>query len=287
MNDSQLRAFHAVAITGSFTRAARKLHVSQPAVTQHVKALEERYEAELFLRTRQGAKLTELGLQLLELTSQRSDVEKAARNLLEEAGTELRGTLRIAADGPFHTIELLRRFRSKHPGVHVVLEVGNSTVIEEKLRSHQADVGVLADFHGLDGLVGASIGVEEIGIFVSSEHPWAARRSLRLEALHGVDLIRREEGSRTRAAFEIACERHGVAPNYVMELGSREAVREAVASGLGAGVVNFAEVGRDTRVSTVSFSNVTIQSEEFLIALTSRRQSRLISAFFAMAESDG
>ena len=65
-----------------------------------------------------------------------------------------------------------------------------------------------------------------------------------------------------------------------MELGSREAVREAVAAGLGLGVVNFAEVGRDPRVATISVSDTTISSTEFVVALQTRRKSRLVSAFF-------
>ena len=72
--------------------------------------------------------------------------------------------------------------------------------------------------------------------------------------LEGVEMIRREKGSRTRDAFERACRSAGVSPTYRMELGSREAVREAVAAGLGVGVVNFAEVGSDPRVSTISVS---------------------------------
>ena len=280
MNHSQLRAFHAVATSGSFTAAARALHISQPAVTQHVKELELAYDAELFIRSRQGARLTDVGRSLLEVTSQLVDLEKTARHVLEEASGELKGTLRIAADGPFHTIEILRRFRARHPQVQVQLEVGNSEAIEARVRAHQADVGVLADSGPMDGLASEELGREEIGLFVGAEHPWAKRKAVKLHELHGVEMIRREQGSRTREAFERACDEAGVSPAYVMELGSREAVREAVAAGLGLGVVNFAEVGRDPRVATISVSDATISSTEFVVALQTRRKSRLVSAFF-------
>ena len=152
MQFAQLRAFHAVATTGSFTSAAKRLHISQPAITQHIKELEAGYETELFIRTRQGAKLTAVGFELLEVTSAMMELEKSAQSILEEAGRELIGTLRIAADGPFHSIDILKRFRAAHPKVQVQLEVGNSTTIESRLRSHQADVGVLADARAIDGV---------------------------------------------------------------------------------------------------------------------------------------
>lgn len=280
MLTSQLRAFHAVATAGSFTAAAKALHISQPAVTQHVRELELTYDAELFVRSRQGSKLTDVGQALLEVTSQLVDLEKSALDVLEEASGELKGTLRIAADGPFHSIDILRRFRAAHPRVKIQLEVGNSEAIEARLRAHQADVGVLADIGPMDGLATHALGQEEIGLFVGAAHPWAKRKSVKLHELHGVEMIRRERGSRTRDAFERACDEAGVSPAYVMELGSREAVREAVAAGLGLGVVNFAEVGRDPRVATISVKGVTISSTEFVVALQTRRKSRLVSAFF-------
>ena len=281
MHFSQLRAFHAVATSGSFTAAAKRLHISQPAITQHIKELEAAYETELFIRTRQGAQITAVGFELLEVTSAMMELEKSAQSILEEAGKELIGTLRIAADGPFHSIDILKRFRAEHPKVQVQLEVGNSTIIESRLRSHQADVGVLADARAIEGVERLQLGVEEIGLFVAHHHPWAKRDSIEMAELEGVELLRREKGSRTRDAFERACRRAGVSPIYRMELGSREAVREAVAAGLGVGVVNFAEVGSDPRVSTISVSDAEIRSAEYLIALSSRRSSRLVSAFFA------
>ena len=281
MQFTQLRAFHAVATSGSFTAAAKRLHISQPAITQHIKELEAAYETELFIRTRQGAQITAVGFELLEVTSAMMELEKSAQSILEEAGRELIGTLRIAADGPFHSIDILKRFRAEHPKVQVELEVANSTTIETRLRSHQADVGVLADAQAIDGIERLQLGVEEIGLFVGHDHPWAKRDSIAMAELEGVEMIRREKGSRTRDAFERACRSAGVSPTYRMELGSREAVREAVAAGLGVGVVNFAEVGSDPRVSTISVSDAEIRSAEYLIALSSRRSSRLVSAFFA------
>ncbi|MEC8050492.1 MAG: LysR substrate-binding domain-containing protein [Myxococcota bacterium] len=281
MQFTQLRAFHAVATSGSFTAAAKRLHISQPAITQHIKELEAAYETELFIRTRQGAQITAVGFELLEVTSAMIELEKSAQSILEEAGRELIGTLRIAADGPFHSIDILKRFRAEHPKVQIELEVGNSSTIESRLRSHQADVGVLADARAIDGIERLQLGIEEIGLFVGHDHPWAKRDSIAMAELEGVEMIRREKGSRTRDAFERACRSAGVSPTYRMELGSREAVREAVAAGLGVGVVNFAEVGSDPRVSTISVSDAEIRSAEYLIALSSRRSSRLVSAFFA------
>ena len=184
-----------------------------------------------------------LGFELLEVTSAMMDLEKTARHVLEEAGKEHIGTLRIAVDGPFHSIDILKRFRARHPKVQVQLEVGNSTTIESRLRRHQADVGVLADVvQSMDWPVKswdekrlASLwGRAPMGQAKSGKAPRAPRGR---HDPPGEDLVRGTHlsGPAIWPAFLA----------YRMELGSREAVREAVAAGLGLGVVNFAEVGRD------------------------------------------
>ena len=93
MNSSQLRSFHAVAQAGTFTAAAKMLHITQPAVTTQVKALESHYDVELFHRSHRGCVLTEAGKALFELTAQMQTLDDEAAVLLASASGEIRGTL--------------------------------------------------------------------------------------------------------------------------------------------------------------------------------------------------
>src|SRR5262245_48364244 len=111
MNHAQLRAFHAVALTGSFTAAARRLRVSQPAVTMQVKALEDAYGVELFRRRGRTIERTELANELWDLTTRIFGTEEAAEELLGAARALRKGRLRIGADAPYHVMELLAAFR--------------------------------------------------------------------------------------------------------------------------------------------------------------------------------
>ena len=137
MNASQLRSFHAVALTGSFTAAAKKLHITQPAVTTQVKMLENHYDVELFHRSRRGCVLTQFGESLFELTRQMNQLDEEASALLASMSGELRGTIRLYADGPFHSIGILTNFRERYPMVQIKLTVGNSAAVGRKAARHQ------------------------------------------------------------------------------------------------------------------------------------------------------
>ena len=247
MNFAQLRAFRAVAETGSVTRAAERLRVSQPAVTVQIKSLEEAYDVELFHRVNRRLLLSDLGRELLDIARRCFAAIDEATLLLAESGGLDRGSLKVGADGPYHVIGHLAAFRKAFPGVTVTLAIGNSDEMLESLLAFRTDVAVLARFVDDPRLSFISVARHRIVVFVPRNHRWARRRGVKLTDLAGVDMILREEGSTTRRVFETVLKERGIRPNIFMEIESREAVREAVAAGLGVGVVNEAELGLDER----------------------------------------
>ena len=279
---SALRAFHAVATHGSFTVAARALGVSQPAVSMQVRALEETYGVELLVRTRKGAAPSELGRALLELTSSLSTLETAASELLARAGDLVLGQLRVGADTPFVAVPLLAAFRARHPEVELSLVLGNSAEVLRALCEVRTDVAVLSDRVQDARLVAIPAARSRQVVLVSRDHPWARRKSLRLRDLHGAPVLMREQGSVTRSAFELALAGAGVRPAVIMELGSREAVAEAVAAGLGAAAVIESERGHDERVVALSLRDATIEHTQYVVCLAERRRLRAVKAFLAV-----
>jgi DNA-binding transcriptional LysR family regulator len=107
-------------------------------------------------------------------------------------------------------------------------------------------------------------------------HPWARRSRVEIAELQGEPMILREQGSATRRRFEEALRTTEVVPEIVLEIGSREAVREAVAAGLGLGVIQEPELGADPRIAKAAIGGAEITAGEFIICLAERRQSRVL-----------
>lgn len=282
---TQLRAFHAVACEGGFTRASKTLHVGQPTLTSQVKALEETYDVELLLRYHRRTVLTEAGKQLFAVTSRLFDQEKEARELLKEAGALTRGHLKVAAVGPSHLVDMLGAFHSLYPGIHVSVYLGNSDDVLGRLLNYSADIGVLAHWTNDARFFHKRYGVNPVVAFVNSQHPWAQRKRIRIAEIDGQDMVSREPGSVTRRTFETALAGTDVQPNVVMEIGSREGIRDAVIKGIGFGVVAETEYIHDPCLSIVRIEDAEMYTYTSVACLAERQNGRLIRAFLDVVET--
>jgi aminoethylphosphonate catabolism LysR family transcriptional regulator len=286
MRLTQLRSFHAVATEGSFTRAAQVLHVSQPTVTTQVKQLEELYKVELFHRTGRRIRPTEIGERLLQLSRQIFGLEQEAVQVLRDAGELRSGHLRVAAVGPSHVTRMLAAFNHRYPDIKISVTTGNSEDVLTRLLDYSADVGVLAQVLKDKRFVSVPYSEHPIVIFCNAEHRFARRRSIRTAELQGEKLILREQGSTTRKAIESALKTAGVQPTVVMEVASREIIREAVVQGLGVAAVSEVEYVPGAGLHAVRISDAQIKTYAHVVCLTERRDMRLIRAFFDIIGSD-
>lgn len=285
MNYAQLRAFHSVASEGGFTRAARRLGVTQPTLSAQVKTLEDGYGVALFDRRGRGTVLTALGQRLLEITRRLFLLEEEAQELLVRVHDLATGRLRVSADGPYHVVPFLAAFAERYPGVHISLAIGNSEQVVDALRRYQADVAVVADLEPDPAIETILCAENRIVAFVPRGHPWARGRSIRLAALEGQPMVLREPGSMTRELFERAAAKAKVKPRIIMEIESREAVREAVAAGLGIGVVSESEFGHDDRLAAIPVTSGDLVTREYVAWLRERRNLRVVAAFLALVRT--
>lgn len=283
MNFTQLRAFHAVASEGGFTRGARRLGISQPAVTVQVRALEQRYGIELFRRLGQRIELTEFGRELWQRTRRAFAEIDDLEELLASAGELRVGRLEIGADGPFAVMDLVAGFIGRYPGVRVAVRLGNAARVLADLREARSDLAVLNLIDPDAALHSEALSEDRIVAFVANGHPLAQRRRIELGELAASPLILREPGSATRALLLRAMERLRLTPSTVLELGSREAVREAVLAGLGVGTVFAKELAPDPRLRSVALDGAGLSAAVSLACLPERRELRAVQAFFALA----
>jgi aminoethylphosphonate catabolism LysR family transcriptional regulator len=280
MRLTQLRSFHAVATSGSFTRAAESLNVSQPTVTTQVGQLEALYKVELFHRTGRRVRPTELGERLLQMSRQIFSLEAESVQLLRDAGELRSGHLRVAAVGPSHVTKMLLAFHQSYPGIKVSVSTGNSQDVLDRLLDYSADVGVLAQVFKDNRFVSVPYSEHPVIIFCSASHRFAKRRTIRTAELQGERLILRERGSTTRKAIESALAAAKVEPDVVMEVASREIIREAVAQGLGVAAVSEVEYVPGPGLHAVRISDAAIRTYAHVVCLAERRDTRLIRTFF-------
>ena len=283
MNFTQLKSFHAVASAGGFTKAAKLLGLSQPALTIQVRTLEETYGVSLFHRKSHEVVPTELGRRLFRVTSRIFGLVDEAEDIVAAESALKEGHLKVGADGPYFVMDLLAEFTARYPGVRVTADMGNTETLLQELSDYGTDVAMLTAV-SLDPVHYAiPYSYQTVVVFVHRDHEWAERDSIALDELDGQPMVLREPKSVTRRILENALAGTGIAPRVVMELGSREAVREAVAAGLGAGVVLETELGQDDRLHPIAVKDSALGCWEYVVCLDERRSLKLIQAFLALA----
>jgi LysR family transcriptional regulator, low CO2-responsive transcriptional regulator len=274
MRHTQLRSFHAVAQSGSFTAAARELGVSQPTITTQVKSLEDEFGIELFVRRGRRIELTETGDGLLDITRRLFADEKEAADYLNETRELKTGHLRVG--------DMLAAFNARYPGLYVSVTVNNSRQTVADLLDYRTDVAVLAHVDPDPRLVAIPYRRHRVVVMCPADHAFARRRGLRAREMTGQRLIVREAGSTTRRAFDQAMREAGVEPQVVMEIGSRESIREAVAKGIGLGVVSEAEFIPDPRIRALPVTDAEIYTYAHVVHLSERQNARLVRAFLGV-----
>ena len=282
---TQLRSFQAVAIERSFTRAAERLNLSQPTVTQQVRHLERAFGVELFHRQGRRIELSEVGRTLLTATERLFTMSDETIELLEAASGLGTGHLRVSAVGPFDVIPVIASVVGANPGIRVSLTICNSQEALHSLMEFRSDVAMLASARLDRRFHSVHFGARALVLYVNQHHPWAQRRWVRLKDLHRRELIVREAGSQTRLLLDRACAEAGVAPTQHIEINNRDAFREAVAQGLGIGVIGDRGLVPDQRLHRIVIRDADIHMDRYLACLNERRGSRLIRSFLEIGRS--
>lgn len=281
----QLRAFHHVAVCGGFSRAAEALFLTQPAISDQVRKLEEEYDVLLFNRHKKQVTLTRSGQQLLEITHRMFDTEQHALDLLSESRALRSGTLRIVADAAHHLLHILGKFREKYPGIQVNVRAGNTETVITSLFAYDADIGVLGEIPEGREFDILKLNSSPIIAFVAQDHALAGKKSITLAELTKQSLIMRERGSKTRQKLEAMSASQRVNLKPAIEAEGREAVREIVASGAGVGFVSAAEFGKDARLVPMTIDAPAMLMDEALICLHERSGGKLVRAFWEVART--
>jgi LysR family transcriptional regulator, low CO2-responsive transcriptional regulator len=285
MRHSQLRAFHYVALLGGFSRAAETLYLTQPAISEQVRKLEQDHDILLFRRERKRVRLTEEGEHLYRFTKQYFEIEQQMEEYLSATSAAVSGELRIIADSAHHITFFLAQFRKRYPDISVSLRAGNTEEILEDLRAYNAEIGIVGSLSPGKDMETLNLGSTEITAFSARGLLLTSKSALTLKELAEFPLIFRESGSKTRQKLEEEAKKQGISLTPVIVAEGREAVREVVASGAGIGFVSQAEYGHDDRLTKIELRNADIQMSETMVHLAQRRDVKVIRAFMDFARS--
>ncbi len=286
MRHSQLKAFHHVALLGGFSRAAEALFLTQPAISEQVRKLEQDHDVLLFHRERKRVRLTEAGEQLFRLTRQYFEVEQQIGDLMSESGAAIAGELRIIADSAHHVTAILSSYRRRFPNVTVSLMSGNTEDILEELRGYKAEIGVVGNASSGKEMASLSLGGTDIIAFAERGLLSEATKKLTMEDLVDLPLIFRENGSKTRQKLEEAAAIEGVTLKPAIVAEGREAVREVAASGGGVGFVSRAEYGHDDRLVPFDLTGKGLHMHETIVHLVQRQDVKVIRSFMEVARME-
>ena len=285
MRHSQLKAFHHVALLGGFSRAAEALLLTQPAISEQVRKLEQHHDTLLFHRERKRIRLTEEGEHLFRFTKQYFEIEQQIEEYMSSTSAAVEGELRIIADSAHHITDFLGKFRAHYPNVTVTLRTGNTEDILDDLRAYNAEIGIVGSLSPGKDMEALTLGETEITAFAARKMALSNKKPLTLKDLTEMPLIFREVGSKTRQKLEDAARKQGLTLRPAIVAEGREAVREVVASGAGIGFVSQAEYGHDDRLKRIPLSDVDITMSEALVHLVQRRDVQVIRTFMDLARN--
>ena len=283
-SSAELRAFDATARSGSMSAAARLLGIRQPTISAHIAGREKRFGVELFVRRGRGVELTNFGTALHEVSNRIYRAEQQAALLLMSARSQYEGHLKVSAVGPYNVLPMVKRFRALFPKIRLAISVGDSQQILANTLDQRDDVGVLLHAVNDERVHCIPYRRQALVVFASQAHSLAKRTNMKMCDLEGYEFVMREQGSQTRSVFESGLAASGVRVRSSLEMGSREAVREAVAQGLGLGVVAQTALTADPRLVVLPIRDMALSTNVHVICLAERRSAPLITNFIGVVE---
>ena len=259
MNLNQLRAFVAVANSLSFTLAAQDLHLTQPAVSLQVKALERSVRIRLFERRGNTLSLTEAGRALLSSAVTMLNAEEEATRVLAELSGAQRGKLAVGANttgGMYVVPELIAGFRERWPEVEIELHIEPAVRILERIHQNILDVGFTGGPIDDQRFDVEHLVPDPLVLIFSPHHPFARRKSIPVQELAGQPFIVPEATSVMRILFEKALRDAGVPIRIGLQLHEAEPVKKAVEANLGIGIVSAFAVTREVAAGQLAMAEI-------------------------------
>jgi DNA-binding transcriptional LysR family regulator len=280
----QMKAFAAVARHLSFTRAARELHLTQPAVSQQIRLLEEEVGMPLFEKIGRQVQLAPAGVELLQYATQTIELMREASEALAAMRGLKRGVLKLGAvsTAKYFAPSLLSAFTPAYPEVTIKFDVGNREEVIKQMADNEIDLVIMGRPPRELETIAAPFAKHPLVIIASPDHPLASRRRIPLKRLAVEQFIIREEGSGTRASMEHVFRERDVPFRVSMEVSSNETIKQAVMAGMGIGFISAHTVGLELtagKLVCLDIVGLPIVRDWYVMYLRDKHLSPITEAF--------
>ena len=261
MNFDQLKAFNRVALTGSFTKAASSLHLSQPAVSKQIQLLEHSLGITLFDRRRKNIALTNEGKALLSYTDRLFNLYEEILTLFASRQSLEHGKIAIGSSnvmGTYHLPKIIRLYNDRYPGIDIDLRLGNSNYVLGKILEGAVDIGIAGKIRNHPKLSEHLIHRERLLPVSSPQHELAKKQSVGLNELAKMPFISREKGTLNRLTVEKWFKKN-LGKNYpkiAIELENVEAAKQIVQQGYGYTIIPESTVNREIEIGLLKQLNI-------------------------------
>lgn len=297
MDIRRLEVFVKLMETRSFSKTAQELHLTQPTVSGHIKTLEERVGLRLFDRHRRQVLPTSAAMVLLDYARQILDLRREAGFALELFQGRIRGRLCLGGStipGGYILPGLMGRFRGKYPQTYLSLVLGDTQGIVDQTAAGDVEIGMVGARVPNEALEYEPVVKDEMILVAPAGHPLAeSNTGISVRDLARAPFIMREPGSGTRAVMLAALKKKGLDAGdleVVAEMGSTEAVRQAVKAGLGVSILSRLAVADELKSKTleaVRVKGLDLGREFFVVTHRKRTRSPVCSAFLEFLRKEG
>ncbi len=286
LSPPRIRAVNAVAASGSFAAAARLLGISQPAVSQHVRGIEEQFGVRLFQRRNGALHPTPLCLEFCDAAERMTEAESTAVRILTRRNALADGHLSVGLGNSMPGMALIALFNKRHPTVSISVETGSFEEITSAVIARRVDVGVLPNLPD-DGRFRRELLVrQQVVAIVHADSPLATQDFLTCEQLITAPLVFRTRGSSTQRVVDRAFHSAGLNPVPLLTLDTRDGVYEAVANGIGVGFMWREGTGRTDTIRRIPVREMDRLYDEVVFAPRDGT-GKVVEAFFAAAKVFG
>ncbi|MBI2848887.1 MAG: LysR family transcriptional regulator [Chloroflexi bacterium] len=288
----QLSIFLAVAEAASYSGAAKQLHLTQPAVSQQVKAVEKQFGKKLFHRSGRKIELTEAGRNLLPAAKQLIDLARWTENYFVNIGKQNPLSERLVVGSSISTGEwlmpkLIGLFQKHYALSRIVLRMFDHPTVLKSIAEQETDIGMVGSRPRERGLQSVKFVQDELVLVVPHRHPWAKRLIIDAEEVLEASLILRD-GSAGSHVFREALEKRGIPQEdlkVTMEIGSLTGIAWAVEAGLGIAVLPKWMASRFPRIKPVSIEGVPLFLDTYLVRSARRVPGAIQLHFWEFLQS--
>lgn len=281
---SQMRAFEAVARTGSVIDAARDLHMSQASVSTQIRAVELHARSQLFLRKGKRFELTPFGEMAFQRIRTALSLVDEVDALLDSHRTLDSGVLRIGYSADQFAMPLIAEFAARYPGVKIEARCMASQDLLQRLDNNQAELVMITASRLPEGYHSLLLRRDRIVLMVPTSHPLlGADQPLPWSALRGQHIIRRENSSGTRDVFERAAEAAGQRLTSMLEVGSWTSMAQAVSAGISLGIALEGELEGFPDLHAVRIDDPALVAGHYLVTPERMQAISSVAAFFDIA----